>query len=219
MKAGTFDDAVIGAGIVGLAHAYHLASRGRRVVVLERHDRARGASVRNFGMLWPIGQPAGPLRTLALRSRDIWLDVLSASGLWHDLSGSLHIAYADEEAEVLIEFADRAAATDFPCELVDPEKACVLSPWLRRKGLRLALWSDREICVDPRRTIAALPDWLHRSLGVRFEFGAEIAQCDGPRVSAGVRTWEADRIWLCAGDELRRLFPEALGALNLVPCK
>src|SRR5438552_1669510 len=99
-----FDDAVVGAGILGLAHAYHLAKRGRRVVVFERSSKACGASVRNFGMLWPIGQPRGDARGLALRSLEIWLDVLNASGLWHERTGCLHLAYHDDEARVLSEF-------------------------------------------------------------------------------------------------------------------
>ena len=120
MTGGSYDDVVIGAGIVGLAHAYHLARRGRRVLVIERHPRAQGASVRNFGMLWPIGQPNGDLRLLALYSRTIWLDVLTEAGIWHDKSGSLHVAYADDEARVLTEFAQDACRGGFPCKLLDP---------------------------------------------------------------------------------------------------
>ena len=104
MMLADYDDVVIGAGIVGLAHAYHLARRGRRVVVLERHPQAQGASIRNFGMLWPIGRPSGDLQSLALRSRTIWLEVLAEAGIWHARSGSLHLAYADDEARVLVEF-------------------------------------------------------------------------------------------------------------------
>ena len=37
-----FDDAIAGAGIIGLAHAYQLARRGRRVVVFERNAARNG---------------------------------------------------------------------------------------------------------------------------------------------------------------------------------
>ena len=104
-----YDVAVVGAGILGLAHAYHLARRGLKVVVFERHPRAQGASVRNFGMIWPIGQPSGPMYQLARRSRELWLEVLTASGLWHAPSGSLHVAYHEDEDQVLREFAGEAA--------------------------------------------------------------------------------------------------------------
>src|SRR5690348_18439592 len=96
-----FDDAVIGAGILGLAQAYHLARRGRRVIVFERDPFARGASIRNFGTLWPVGQPYGPLRELARRSLAHWLDVLSLAGFWHRRTGSLHLAFHDDEARIL----------------------------------------------------------------------------------------------------------------------
>jgi hypothetical protein len=53
-------------------------------VVFERDLMACGASVRNFGMLWPIGQPAGKMREMALRSLETWLSVLHSSELWHE---------------------------------------------------------------------------------------------------------------------------------------
>src|ERR1043166_8408070 len=108
---------VVGAGILGLAHAYHLARRGLRVVVFERDRQAQGASVRNFGMIWPIGQPLGPLYRRARRSREPWLEVLAASGLWHRSCGSLHLAYHEDEAQVLRGFAPESAGPDRPREL------------------------------------------------------------------------------------------------------
>lgn len=214
-----FDDAVVGAGVVGLAHAYLLARAGRRVVVFERHPYAQGASIRNFGMLWPIGQPAGEMRDLALRSREIWLTVAEEAGFWTRAGGSLHVAYHDDERQVLAEFAAQAAADGFKCELLDAAGVEARSPIARREGLLGGLWSGHEATVDPREAIARLAAWLERDRGVHFEFGVCVTECAPPRIVTGGQTWQADRVWLCGGDETRTLFPEALAEAGLVRCK
>jgi FAD dependent oxidoreductase TIGR03364 len=217
--AGHYDDAVVGAGILGLAHAYHLARRGRSVIVFERGERALGASVRNFGMLWPIGQPPGELHALALRSRSIWHEVLREAGLWHERTGSLHLAYRDDEAHVLTEFADRAGVTGFEVELLGPAGVGERSKAVRQEGLKLALWSGSETCVDPREVIAKLPTWLAREHDIRFEFGRAVVAYDRPRVVAGGKTWHAERLWVCAGDDFETLYPETYRSSGLVRCK
>ena len=88
-----YDVAVVGAGIVGLAHAWIAAGNGQRVVILERDPRPRGASIRNFGMLWPLSQPNGPNYQTALASRALWLELANDAGLWHRDRGSLHLAF------------------------------------------------------------------------------------------------------------------------------
>jgi FAD dependent oxidoreductase TIGR03364 len=214
-----FDDAIVGAGILGLAHAYHLAMRGRRVVVFERGPRATGASVRNFGMLWPIGQPAGEMRRMALRSLAIWTEVLQSAELWHEQIGSLHLAYREDEAQVLREFTREAAARDVDCAFLEPPQVLARSSAVRPEGLIAGMWSPTETCVDPREVIAGLAGWLSRRFGVRVVFGAAVTAYDRPRVLAGGQEWTADHLYLCAGDDLETLFPELLSSAGMVRCK
>ena len=70
-----YDLAVIGAGIIGLAHAYVAARLGKRVVVIERSVRANGASIRNFGFVTVTGQARGQSWRLASRTRDVWAEI------------------------------------------------------------------------------------------------------------------------------------------------
>jgi FAD dependent oxidoreductase TIGR03364 len=214
-----FDDAVVGAGIIGLAHAYHLARRGRRVAVFERSAAARGASVRNFGMIWPIGQPPGPLSRLTFRSREIWLEVLAAAGLWFDTVGSLHLAYHADEATVLNEFVALADGAAYDLAVLSPGEVRRRSPNVCTDGLIAGLWSATEACVDPRAVIAGLPTFLIDRFGVEFHIGCAVTGYKSPELLAGGRRFTADRLWVCSGTDLSTLYSEDMAAAALTPCK
>jgi glycine/D-amino acid oxidase-like deaminating enzyme len=153
------DVAVIGAGILGLAHAYVVSRGGKRVVLFERNVRACGASIRNFGMLWPIGQPAGEMHALALRSREIWLDALQAAKLNYRPLGSLHVAHRVDEAEVLREFAEVGPAAGYRCKWLSAQATLEKSEAVQPIDLQGSLWSDTEITVDPREVIGEFPKY------------------------------------------------------------
>jgi FAD dependent oxidoreductase TIGR03364 len=218
MSAG-YDVGVVGAGIIGLAHAYHLARRGLRVVVFERHRRAQGASVRNFGMIWPIGQPLGSLYQMARRSRELWLEVLAASELWHRECGSLHLAYHEDEAQVLREFIAESHGQDRPCELWTPDQVAPRYPAVATVGLLAGMWSPIELAVDPRQIIAELPAWLARTYGVDFAFETPVLGYDLPRVVTPDGEWTVRRLVICTGTDFRELAPAAFADNGLVPVK
>jgi FAD dependent oxidoreductase TIGR03364 len=214
-----YDVGVVGAGILGLAHAYHLARRGLRVVVFERQPRAQGASVRNFGMIWPIGQPLGPMYQLARRSRELWLEILQASGLWHDPCGSLHLAYHDDEAQVLREFVAETSHQDRPCELWTAGQVTARFPAVRQDGLRAGLWSPGEMAVDPRQVLSQLPHWLTRTFGVAFAFETAVLRYESPCVVTTQGDWRTRRLVICTGVDFRELAPTAFANSGLVLCK
>ena len=210
--------AVIGGGILGLAHAYVAARRGHSVVLCERGRAATGASIRNFGMIWPIGQPSGEMHRMALRSREIWLEVLQAARHPYLPTGSLHVAYHDDEAEVLREFAEIAPRVGYECEWLDPSAVIERSVAVQSKSLKGGLWSATELTVDPRLVISRLPEYL-RELGVSVHFGEAVTHIDLPWIETGGGSHEADIAIVCSGDDFETLFPDVFRASGLTRCK
>ncbi len=210
--------AVVGGGILGLAHAYVLAWRGKRVVLFERGARASGASVRNFGMVWPIGQPAGEMHAIAMRSRETWLEALQAARLPFLKTGSLHVIHQEDEAEVLREFAEIAPPAGYTCEWLEPAEVLDRSPAVRPEGLKGGLWSGTELTVDPRRVVAHLPQYLGE-IGVETRFGAAVRRIELPVIETAAEKWEVDSAILCSGDDFETLFPEVFAGSGLTRCK
>ena len=213
------DVAIIGAGIVGLAHAYVAARSGRSATVFERNPAALGASIRNFGMIWPIGQPAGQLHEIALRSREIWIEILKQAELPYFAIGSLHAAYRKDEAAVAQEFSAKALSLGYDCAWLTPQEVLTRTHALRSEGLLGALWSPTEVTVDPRQVVRSLPRFLSDNYGVEFYFNAPVQRVENSCVHTGGQRWEAEAVIVAGGDDFQTLFPECFQDSRLTRCK
>lgn len=219
MNSKKVDVAIVGAGIVGLAHAYLAARSGRSVAVFERNPAAMGASIRNFGMIWPIGQPPGPLHGMALRSRGIWLEVLQQAELPFLPTGSLHIAYREDEAAVGQEFSAKAPSLGYDVAWLSPQQTLARSPAIRPDGLLGALWSPTELTVDPRQIIRSLPDFLAERYGVQFFFNCAVQCVETSFLETAQQRFQADSIIVASGDDFQTLFPEYFRQSGITRCK
>jgi FAD dependent oxidoreductase TIGR03364 len=213
------DVAIVGAGILGLAHAYIAAKAGKSVIVIEKSPRAAGASVRNFGMVWPIGQPAGVMLELSLRSRELWLEMLDQANLPRRETGSLHVTYREDEAAVAQEFAELGPKLGYACSWLEPDAVLERAQSVQPEGLAGALWSSSEFTVDPRQIIRSLPGFLEERYNVQFVFGTAVIAIDHPMLRTGDSQWQAETVIVCSGDDFETLYPRHFAASGLTRCK
>ncbi|MCX5207016.1 TIGR03364 family FAD-dependent oxidoreductase [Streptomyces sp. NBC_00237] len=214
------DTAVVGGGIVGLAHALAAAKRGDKVVLFERDDYAVGASIRNFGMIWSVGQQRGAMYERALRSRAVWQEISAKSGLWAAPTGSLHLAHHADEAAVLEEFVETTeAAREHGTTMISAKDALARSSTAVAEGLLAAMWSPTELNVDPRRAIPAVAEYLISEYGVDIRFGTTVRGVDMPTVSTTAGDWQVDNLFVCSGNDFETLYPEVFAESGIVRCK
>lgn len=209
---------IIGAGIAGLAMARALAVKGYQVKVFDRSDFATGASVRNFGMVWPIGQP-GDLYQTAMRSRDIWKSMGKEKAFWFRETGSLHLAYHEDEWNMLQELGG-IFGKERNISILDPEDVFEKSPAVVRDGLFGGLFSSDELIVDPREAIANTAIYLNHKMQVEFTWNVCITAVDGQTVyTSDGHMHEADIVIICSGADLETLYPEEFRKLQITKCK
>lgn len=210
---------VVGAGIVGLAVARAMSIKGYTVKIFERRLKATGASIRNFGMIWPIGQPEGKLYERAMRSRSTWQSIGDTGAFWYDAVGSLHLAYHDDEWQVLQELFS-AFRSNRSVELLTPaqvkERSCAVVP----QNLKGGLFSSSELIVDPREAIAALPAFLEQQYAVEFHWDKCVSYVSDNTIYVGNNeTHEADIIFICGGADFETLYPEVFSSVAITKCK
>lgn len=213
------DIAIVGAGIAGLAHAYMALRKGYKVVMFEREQFAVGASVRNFGLVWPIGQEPNVGLDRALRAREHWLTVANEAGFWINQNGSLHMAYHQDEWDVLNEFMDLYKDSPFQCKLLNAAEVREKSPVVKSKNLIGGLWSATEGTVYAREAIRKIPIWLQKKYGLIIKYGHVVKEISLPHVITARETWKVDKVFVCNGADFETLYPKIFDEHPVSKCK
>ncbi len=216
MNDASFDLAVVGAGIVGLAHALIAARKGLKVVVVDRDARANGASVRNFGFVTVTGQQAGECWRRAMRSRDIWAEIAGPAGIAVTHRGLAVAARHAESLPVLEAFL--ATGMGEGCGMLSLAEARRRVPALR-DDVRAVLWSPHELRVESRDAIPQLARWLETGLGVTILRETMVRGIALPQIDTTAGRLRAGAVVVCPGDDFLSLYPERIAAYGLTRCK
>lgn len=140
MAASSYDVAVVGGGLVGVATAWGLAREGCKVVVLDEGDRAVRASRGNFALVWVQSKGLGlaPYAGWTIRSSNAWQgfsDLLKQeTGL--DVSfqrpGGFHLCLSERELEArantLKRLHNQPGIVDYKTEILDRNEVAKMLP-------------------------------------------------------------------------------------------
>lgn len=198
----SYDLAVIGAGVIGLACAWRAAQAGMSVVVLERDEPGSGSSGVAAGMLAPVTETdfnEEALLRLNTESREMWpgfaAELEERTGLptGYADSGALVVAADRDDAEELRRLHHFQRRLGLDSEWLGPREARALEPGLSpRIGGAILAPGDGQ--VDPGAVVAALAQALVNA-GGELRSGTEVTSLDtGSGRVTGVRTATGDRV-------------------------
>ncbi|CAL9635676.1 Hydrogen cyanide synthase subunit HcnC [Streptomyces sp. enrichment culture] len=180
---------VVGAGVVGAACAFHAASAGLDVTVIDRGPVGAGTTSRGEGNVLLSDKEPGPELALARLSRTLWDEAgreLGPDTFELEAKGGLVVASSAESLAALQEFAARQEAAGVRVEQVDRVRD--LEPHLA-PGIPGGVHYPQDAQVQPVLAAAALLR-AAVSRGARChpgEVAGAVTARDGGRIT-GVRT-------------------------------
>lgn len=219
----SFDVVVVGAGIVGLATAYHAQKSGARVLVLDKGAVGYEASSRATGYLSLRGETPEEC-SLAQVAEKLWDGLDEELGYpteWTQ-KGRLWAAIHERELHELKATFQSFQATDIGFEYIDAKGCRDLIPALTEKTLG-GIYTPRAGHANPQRTTQAFA-WAFLDRGGKIrEHTPVLSVLEKAGVVQGVRTSRGDihagTVVLCAAAHTTKLL-EPLGiAFPLAPVR
>lgn len=210
---------VVGAGILGLAHAWAGAKRGLKVKVCERSDTPQGASVRNFGQALVSGQAPGPMLELARQARDLWAELAQAAGLSLYQKGSLLFARTEAEEALLQAFVTgRGPQLGYRTTLLGQAALGDLYGG-RFAHHRAALHGLDDQQLYSREALPQIITYLARELGVEFHFSTLVRDVESGQALTTAGRFTPQEIVVCSGHDYQTLLAEPIARLHPQICR
>ncbi len=188
-KSASLRIAVIGAGVIGLATALELRTRGADVVVYDAGmDLGAGASIRSAGMLgaafeWAVEEDQRSLAALARHAGMIWPDFaarverMAGGGIEFSPEGALVVARTPAEVEWAEGIAAACQARGLPVKRMTAPEMKRLEPTLA-DGLHGGMLLPEDRQVDASLVLQRLGAALSRQ-GVGVRLGRKIDRIVG----------------------------------------
>lgn len=216
-----YDIAIVGAGIIGLSHAYAAAKRGLQVLICERTDQPLGASIRNFGFGVVTGQREGEMLDLANQSRHVWGEWVDHAKINAKKNGALLIARNQLEAAVLESFvANKAKQHGYECELLSTKEIESLyggqfsrySTILHGKNDQVVF--SREAVPQIVRYLSSLPN-----VTMKFSTLVKDIDVDQGKLITTAGNFSAEHVFVCSGHDYQTLLADEIQPLNPIVCR
>jgi len=211
-----YDVCIVGAGIVGLSHAYWCSKKGLRVLVVDKDHSCLGASIRNFGLFWEIGQEK-EFSDMVQLSKSVWNEFFTETNAWYKNSGALGLAYRDDEYEVIREYVNESHEQSH--QLLSSKEVESLFPYVNACNLKGALLSKNEKTINSRETIPKIIEWLKDKYKVEFLNNTLIIGESLPIIFTNQGQINAEKLILTTGSDYEYLFPEVYKGENITKCK
>jgi FAD dependent oxidoreductase TIGR03364 len=215
MMKGIYDSIVVGAGILGIAHAYFLNQMGHRVALIEKDNQPTSASVRNFGQIVPSGF-GQKWQNYGRESLKVYNDIQSQMDIGIRREGTLYLAENAEEVQLIEELAEINRGQGYYSEVLTSQKCEERLPALRKGKVLAGLFFPQELNVDAPFAIRQLIKYLVKK-GVDYFPGTSVSSIteEGKGqvlACAEGKRFSASNAFICSGSDCQILFPDLLAA-------
>lgn len=161
---------VVGGGIVGVSLAYHLARRGRDVLLLEKSELTAGSTWHAAGLV-TLYHPTPNVKKIHYDSMNLYSQITAETGqeVGFHQPGSLRLATSQTRMDEMRYAFSRQGHKDAPYRLLNPDEVAEKVPILNMDKIHGGLFTPSEGHIDPYSLTQAI------AIGAR-KHGAHIQQ-------------------------------------------